>query len=217
MRPVFFAPAVVVGFMFYSHGGINTHSCSSYSYAYGHGCRSCSDWICPMGQYRVRCSSYSDSYCKQCTNKPAGNYTYTSPGNENDCQYEPCSTDPSNTELFLCEGVVAPPPQGFAADTSTDLVFYVEMPVDNVTFASLSQKYSAVIRSIAGDAAQSVTVGSVFDVPASVFNAAQRRGDSTVSTVRQAECDVPMPKGDNYVVGASFFVLSVSNASRLTY
>ena len=171
-----------------------------------------------MGQYRVHCSSYTNSYCKQCTNKPPGNYVYTSPGNDNDCEYDSCSTNISNTELLLCEGVVAPPPQGFAADTSTDLVFYVEMPVDNPTFASLRGKYNIAIQSIAGDDAQSVAVASVFNVPASVFNAAQRRVDSTVSTLRQAACDVPMPKkGDNYVVGVSFLVLTVSNASRLTY
>ena len=133
-RPATFVVAGAVAFMFYRAG---THTqCSYSSYAYGHACRACSDWICPMGQYRVSCTPYSDSYCKLCTNKPAGNFVYTSPGNANDCASEPCSTDAANTAMYSCDGVVTPPPEGFLADSSTDLVFYVEMPVDNATFAS---------------------------------------------------------------------------------
>ena len=50
-RPVTFVVAGAVGFMFYRAG---THAqCSYSSYAYGHAFREYSDWICPMGQYRV--------------------------------------------------------------------------------------------------------------------------------------------------------------------
>jgi hypothetical protein len=111
-----------------------------------------------------------------------------------------------------CDGVVTPPPEGFLADSSTDLVFYVEMPVDNATFASfLAGKYHTAIQSLAGDAAQSVTVSSVLDVPASTF---KRRSDSTgISTRRQAaECQEPMPAADTYVVGGACLLVGCQGA-----
>ena len=209
-RPATFVVAGAVGFMFYRAG---THTqCSYSSYADGHACRACSDWICPMGQYRVSCTPYSDSYCNPCTNKPAGNYVYTSPGNDNDCATEPCSTDAANTEMYWCDSVVTPPPAGFLADSSTDLVFYIEMPVNSATFASsLADKYHSAIQSLAGDNAQSVTVSSVLDVPASTF---RRRIDSTgISTRRQAaEGQEPMPAGNTYVMGGACLLVGYQGA-----
>jgi len=118
--------------------------------------------------------------------------------------------------MYWCDGVVTPPPAGFLADSSTDLVFYVEMPVDNATFASsLAGKYHTAIQSIAGDDAQSVTVSSVLDVPASTF---KRRSDSTgistgISTRRQAaECQEPMPAADTYVVGGACLLVGCQGA-----
>jgi len=37
----------------------------------GRSCRVCSDWECPIGQYRSTCTAHTDSYCKKCTNAPA--------------------------------------------------------------------------------------------------------------------------------------------------
>ena len=55
-------------------------------FRFGRECRVCSDWECPIGQYRITCTPNSDSYCKPCTNKPSGQQ-YLTPGNDNDCQY----------------------------------------------------------------------------------------------------------------------------------
>ena len=55
-------------------------------FRFGRECRVCSDWECPIGQYRITCTPNSDSYCKPCTNKPSGQQ-YLTPGNDNDCKY----------------------------------------------------------------------------------------------------------------------------------
>ena len=55
-------------------------------FRFGRECRVCSDWECPIGQYRITCTPNSDSYCKPCTNKPS-DQAYLTPGNDNDCQY----------------------------------------------------------------------------------------------------------------------------------
>ena len=55
-------------------------------FRFGRECRVCSDWECPIGQYRITCTPNTDSYCTRCTNKPSGQQ-YLTPGNDNDCEY----------------------------------------------------------------------------------------------------------------------------------
>ena len=44
------------------------HDCTNGRYRFGGSCRECSDTPCPIGQYRVKCTGGSDSYCARCTN-----------------------------------------------------------------------------------------------------------------------------------------------------
>jgi hypothetical protein len=64
--------------------------CGENTYRFGSGCRVCSQSACPIGQYRIDCDAYTNSYCTPCTNKPENAY-YTSPGNNNDCAYNMCT------------------------------------------------------------------------------------------------------------------------------
>jgi len=108
-RPIIF---VGVASYFWYRGG-SRRDCSEdfpgeERFQYGRQCRKCSSWACPIGQHRESCTPQSDSYCKPCTNKPDGNYVYTTPGNANDCESTPCTTDEAiylEQDIPLCDGV----------------------------------------------------------------------------------------------------------------
>ena len=97
--------AVAVGMIYFYSRGAAREKCLEGSFAYGRTCRACSDWECPVGQFRTTCTPHSDSYCKRCSNAPmdANTYAYTTPGNDNDCQYAVVKTS-SDAEIFdeLC-------------------------------------------------------------------------------------------------------------------
>ena len=176
------------------------------SYQYGRNCRKCSDWECPIGQYRQECTPDTDSYCKLCTNKPEEEgYVYTTPGNDNDCEYAKCTTDASS-ELPLCDGVVDQELQseGFAADSAAEVVFYSEVPLDAQTFNAKGAAFKEAISEVAGGATVQIT--SVEAVPAEIFSGRRRSRvgvmhfeDSnlgTKSVLRQSkapECSAPLP------------------------
>ena len=44
------------------------HYCADGQYRFGGSCRQCSDTPCAIGQYRVKCTGGSDSYCARCSN-----------------------------------------------------------------------------------------------------------------------------------------------------
>ena len=141
-------------------------------FQYGNRCRKCSDWACPIGQYRERCTPQSDSYCKTCTNKPDGDNVYTTPGNQNDCEWAVCTKDAAVYQLEgtpLCEGVFSSDFESaeFAADSTAELVFYSEIPVDKDTFNSVGGTYKEAVSELAGGA--SVNVGQVETVSATTF------------------------------------------------
>lgn len=108
------------------------------SYAYGNSCRSCSDWECPIGQYRTTCTPHSDSYCKQCTNAP-NDKVYVTPGNNNDCEYG--EQDPNNVNDF---------PDGSTSDVDPAIILvYFELPVTEVTFNTIGSPFRLAIASVA--------------------------------------------------------------------
>jgi hypothetical protein len=91
--PVWLGAGVAVGFMFYASGA--QPKCLAYpnTFQFGGKCRDCSNWECPIGQYRVPCTASTDSYCKPCTNRPSSlNSAYVTPGNDNDCLSAPCGS-----------------------------------------------------------------------------------------------------------------------------
>ena len=144
-RPItYVAVGMAVGYMASSsfYRGSDIRDCGVNMFQYGRGCRQCSDWVCPVGQYRQACSQHADSYCALCTNKPSEMYTYTTPGNDNDCEYKECSSDASGPPPW-CTGVVDLPAD-FSATSPTELVLYAEMPVDPNTFNALGASYRFV-------------------------------------------------------------------------
>ena len=94
--PLWLGAGVAVGFMFYAiRQDTGEPKCLAYpnTFQFGGKCRDCSDWECPIGQYRVPCTAGTDSYCKPCTNKPSSTtFTYLTPGNDNDCVYKACGS-----------------------------------------------------------------------------------------------------------------------------
>ena len=85
-RAIVWSAVAVTGIWFY--GRSSRPTCGEGTFAFGHSCRDCSQWECPVGQYRAQCTPYSDSYCKKCTNAPQDPAsTYTTPGNDNDCEF----------------------------------------------------------------------------------------------------------------------------------
>ena len=155
-RPVYYAGAAVV-LTFYR--GNSVMQCPDERFQFGDACRKCSDWECPIGQYRETCTAGSDSYCRLCTNKPAGNDTmYTKPGSASmdDCAFETCVNGISKDQP-TCPGYVSPELEGFRWNSTiplqesdpADLVFYSEIPVDVATFmGSVSAEYKAAIAEV---------------------------------------------------------------------
>eukprot|EP00802_Teleaulax_amphioxeia_P008837 Tamp_08848.p1 GENE.Tamp_08848~~Tamp_08848.p1 ORF type:complete len:421 (+),score=49.22 Tamp_08848:188-1450(+) len=98
----------------------------------GRSCRVCSDWECPIGQYRSTCTAHTDSYCKKCTNAPAATaevrYEYTAPGNDNDCEYKAVSPAES------MEGDLG----GFEGTEPAKLVMFLELPVGKEEFLRIA-------------------------------------------------------------------------------
>ena len=162
-RPIYYAGAALVVMTFYR--GNSVRQCTDERFQFGAGCRKCSNWECPIGQFRETCTSGSDSYCKLCTNKPGGSAEtmYTSPGNStsvndgsgNDCAFQTCVNDVSSAQP-TCPGKVSPEFEGSSQSgiplkesDPANLVFYSEMPVDVATFiGSLSTEYKAAIAEV---------------------------------------------------------------------
>lgn len=224
-RPIIF---VGVASYFWYRGG-SRRDCSEdfpgeERFQYGRQCRKCSSWACPIGQHRESCTPQSDSYCKPCTNKPDGNYVYTTPGNANDCESTPCTTDEAiylEQDIPLCDGVYSSDFDSaeFSADSAAEVVFYAEIPVDKDTFNSIGGEYKAAISEVSGATA---TVSQVETVAGSTFTrmvqealaapSSSRRllqatnstsvssGTPTPSRSGPAECDVPLSKNEETVV-----------------
>jgi len=215
MRPVtYMAVGAGVGFLaassYYRHSDIR--DCEEGRFQYGRNCRKCSDWMCPTGQYRTMCTQHADSYCKLCTNKPEGNFVYISPGNDNDCEYEACSTDP-NAGLELCmsatEGGVVGGESDveFTSDSPTELVFYAEMPLDEATFNSVGATYKAALKELTG---AEVTITDIEAISTSIFTRAhhrktklttgrvhqRRQGEEGVEGEGAEECNAVLPPLD---------------------
>ena len=169
------SPIVFVGVASYFwYRGSTRRDCTEQRFQYGNRCRKCSDWACPIGQYRERCTPQSDSYCKNCTNKPDGDTVYTTPGNQNDCGWAVCTKDAAVYQVLgggtpLCEGVFSIDFESaeFSANSTAELVFYSEIPVDKNTFNSLGGTYKEAVSELAGGA--SVNVGGVETVSATTF------------------------------------------------
>ena len=92
-------------YYFYSRN--SRPDCFKGEFAYGSSCRTCSDWECPIGQYRAMGTPHTDSYCRLCTNAPADTsdrkYVYMTPGNNNDCQYKIVLAGSSMAGVEACE------------------------------------------------------------------------------------------------------------------
>ena len=156
--------------------------------------------MCPTGQYRTMCTKHADSYCTLCTNKPAGNFVYTSPGNDNDCEYAACNTDP-NAEPPLCDSatesvVVQGGSDGaFTSDSPTDLVFYAEIPLDEATFNSAGAAYKDALKNLTG---AEVTIEKVEAIPAATFTRDhQHKAQLAVSRVNQRRQAEEAAEGKN--------------------
>ena len=164
-RPVTYvaagAAAGVAGFTAYRFYKNHPVDCSKQGqkFEYGIGCRKCSDWMCPIGQYRTACSRHSDSYCVPCTNKPSGNvtkenYEYTSPGNNNDCEFTKCSEAGD-----LCSRTTD--------TTPAQIVFFAEMPLSKKGFMAISDSYKKAIQQLVPGLG--VQVGDVEELPQDTF------------------------------------------------
>jgi hypothetical protein len=164
-RPVTYvaagAAAGVAGFTAYRFYKNHPVDCSKQGqkFEYGIGCRKCSDWMCPIGQYRTACSRHSDSYCVPCTNKPSGNvtkenYEYTSPGNNNDCEFTKCSEAGD-----LCSRTTD--------TTPAQIVFFAEMPLGKKGFMAISDSYKKAIQQLVPGLG--VQVGDVEELPQNTF------------------------------------------------
>jgi len=203
MRPVVFMAATAGAGGYYAASFYkDARDCEEYTFQYGRNCRWCSDWNCPIGQYRGTCSQHVDAYCRMCTNKPAGNFVYTSPGNENDCSFEPCSTDTGSTTQPLCDDLQDPTNEIWTMENWTpkspvDLVFYTEMPLDRGTFNTLGDAYRTALSELTGGA--DVSVGVLETISANVFTrtkksqapdnvALQRRQGKAPCAPLPAEC-----------------------------
>mmetsp|Transcript_64028 Transcript_64028/g.93741 ORF Transcript_64028/g.93741 Transcript_64028/m.93741 type:complete len:456 (-) Transcript_64028:9-1376(-) len=133
-------------FLFYSSSyRSNRPDCYRMSFMYGNGCRRCSDWECPIGQYRSMCTPGSDSYCKLCTNAPTG-MTYVTPGNNNDCEY--ATQDATQVNDFP------------DADPAS-LVVFMELPVDETTFNQKGEGFRTAIADVVSGTVDSVKVVSI--------------------------------------------------------
>jgi len=177
----------------------DVRACDEGTFQYGRNCRKCSAWTCPTGQYRGSCSQHADSWCKLCTNKPEGDYIYTSPGNDNDCAFEPCSTDSASTTQPLCAGVQVPAIDSWSSESPADLVFYMEMPLDQSMFNALGATYKDTLSELTGGAA--VSIGAVEAISTEVFTrtkmarvldsgAQQRREGNLPCAPLPSECEL---------------------------
>lgn len=133
-------------------------------FQYGRDCRKCSAWACPIGQYRESCTPQSDSFCAPCTNKPAGDNIYTTPGNANDCEWAECTKELSVYQANgtpLCQGVFSTDDDfegaEFSADSAAEVVFYSEIPVDKDTFNTMGADYKKAISELSDGAPVMVT------------------------------------------------------------
>jgi len=139
-RPILYGAVAL--WLFYPRGGMSGRTCSNGQFKYGRECRTCSDWDCPIGQFRSTCTPHTDSYCKLCANAPPDadgvSYIYTSPGNNNDCEYR--AADPADS--FIADG--------FQADEDASLIMFLEIPTSKAQFNADGTKLSEAIASVAG-------------------------------------------------------------------
>jgi hypothetical protein len=205
--PIFLAAGLGAGYMYggFYRGGAGYRDCSENGeerFQYGRSCRKCSDWECPVGQYRSPCTPDTDSYCKLCTNKPEASYVYTSPGNDNDCEYAECTTDAERTDMPLCDGVLDPSLQAeFAPDSPAEVVFYSEVPLDASSFNEHGATYKQAISELAGGA--EVTITEIEPVPSSTFTRRRLRAMSAMmahaapeakpALLETGKCSAPLP------------------------
>lgn len=197
--PVFLAAGLGAGVMYggFYRGGAGYRDCRESEngearFQYGRDCRKCSDWACPVGQYRSPCTPDSDSYCKLCTNKPGEGYVYMTPGNDNDCEYAECTTDANRDDMPLCDGVMDPSLQGeFASDTAAEVVFYSEVPLDAVSFNSHGATYRQAISEVAGG--NEVAITEVESVPSSTFTRRSQAVEAPAGSHEPEKCSAPLP------------------------
>ena len=139
-RPILYGAVAL--WLFYPRGGMSGRTCPTGQFKYGRECRTCSDWDCPIGQFRSICTPHTDSYCKLCANAPPDadgvSYIYTSPGNNNDCEYR--AADPADS--FIADG--------FQADEVASLIMFLEIPTSKAQFNADGTKLSEAIASVAG-------------------------------------------------------------------
>ena len=121
--------------MFYSYSSSRA-DCYRNTFAYGNSCRGCSDYECPIGQFRTMCTPHSDSYCKKCTNAPDTSYEYVTPGNDNDCEYRTNSVAADLGE--------------FSSSDPASLVMFFELPVSESEFNGIGGDFRAAIANVAG-------------------------------------------------------------------
>ena len=167
--------AVAVGMIYFYSRGAAREKCLEGSFAYGRTCRACSDWECPVGQFRTTCTPHSDSYCKRCSNAPmdANTYAYTTPGNNNDCQYAVVKTS-SDAEIFdegCMEGKCVYDPQEEAS-----LLVFLEVPVDAASFQAMGAEFRQAVAVTAGfESRDTVTVTEITEYTMSSVNDLRRR------------------------------------------
>jgi len=154
-RPVMWATGAFVMFYFYSRSSNRVH-CTEGFFAYGHSCRKCSDWECPIGQYRSTCTPHNDGYCTKCSNAPqdtsAMKYTYMTPGNDNDCEFKTVSAGDANV------GTSAE----FSNNEPAGLIMFLEMPIKSASFMKVATEFRQAVAAAAGlDSADDVLVNDI--------------------------------------------------------
>ena len=87
-KAIMWSAVAVAGFYFYSslsaahRSTLKPSVCPRGQFRFGRECRVCSEFECPIGQYRMTCTPDTDSYCAPCTNtKKSTTAVYLTPGN----------------------------------------------------------------------------------------------------------------------------------------
>ena len=128
-------------------------------FRFGLECRVCSDWECPIGQYRITCTPHTDSYCKPCTNKPNDQY-YITPGNDNDCEFSKFG----QTESLLDGKVVVDSDPAVVAAT-------LEVPMTAESFNAKGSDIKAAVAEASGVSVDKVVFsGGATEFPMSQVN-----------------------------------------------
>lgn len=135
-KAIMWSAVAVAGFYFYSSLSA-ADRCDRGQFRFGRKCRVCSEFECPLGQYRMTCTPDTDSYCAPCTNtKTSATAVYLTPGNNNDCQSgEPMS---NANDLALKDSELV------------DLALVLEMPLTKEKWNAQGAKLKTALTQAAG-------------------------------------------------------------------